>query len=94
MPWPVDPEVNVELYTSAFCEPCRVTRGVLGEAARLVPAAEIVEYDVAMASERAEAAGIRVTPTVLVHDAAGVEVFRGVGVPSLNQVLTALAAAV
>src|SRR5690348_4703493 len=43
---PVAPGVIVDLYTSAFCEPCHLTRAVLADAARLVPAARIVERDV------------------------------------------------
>ena len=86
--------VRVELFTSSFCEPCIVTRGVLAEAARLVPDADIVERDVAMHPDAAEAAGIRSTPTVVVLGADNREVFRAEGVPTLNQVLVAMAKAV
>lgn len=81
----------VEFYTSAFCGPCRSTRAVLARAAHLVPAARVEEIDVADATDRAEAAGVLSTPTVLVRDDAGVEVFRAAGSPSLPQVLVALA---
>lgn len=83
----------VDLYTSAFCEPCHLTRAVLADAARLVPAAEIVERDVVKFEQQAEADGIRVTPTIIVRSADGAEVFRGEGVPTVPQVLTALAKA-
>ncbi len=83
----------VDLYTSAFCEPCHITRAVLGDAARLVPAATVVERDVVAFGEQAEADGIRVTPTVIVRGADGSEVFRGEGIPTLPQVLSALARA-
>lgn len=86
--------MKVALYTSSFCDPCIHTRAVLAEAARLVPAAEIDERDVAFATSEAEADGIRSTPTVIVRDAHDVEVFRAEGVPTLNQVLVALAKAV
>jgi D-aminopeptidase len=86
--------VIVDLYTSAFCEPCHLTRAVLADAARLVPAVEIVERDVVRYEARAEVDGILVTPTVIVRDADGAEVFRAQGVPTLTQVLTALAKAV
>jgi protein-disulfide isomerase len=85
--------VIVDLYTSAFCEPCHLTRAVLADAARLVPSAEIVERDVVKNEAQAEVDDIRVTPTVIVRSADGVEVFRAEGVPSLPQVLTALAKA-
>jgi len=94
MPRPVDDDVQVDLYSSAFCEPCRVTRGRLDEAARLVPAARVRDRDVAAFPDEAELDGIRVTPTVVVRDDAGREVFRAEGVPSLPQLLVAMAKAV
>ncbi len=80
-------------FTSAFCGPCMATRAVLGEAERLIPGASLVEKDVVRFESEAAAAGIRSTPTVIVTDAAGAEVFRAEGVPSLNQVLVAAAKA-
>ncbi|WP_338419115.1 thioredoxin [Cryobacterium psychrotolerans] len=69
------------------------TRAVLAEAARLVPLATVRELDVARDVAEAEAEGIRTTPTVIVKNAAGTEVFRAVGVPTLAQVLVAAAKA-
>jgi hypothetical protein len=86
--------MNLTLYTSAFCEPCMQTRAILAEASRLVPAATVTELDVARNVERAETDRIRVTPTVIVSTAAGDEVFRAEGVPTLQQVLVAAAKAV
>ncbi len=85
--------MRVTLYTSAFCEPCMQTRRVLAEAARLVPGMEITERDIVRDAGDAERAHIRSTPTLIVHGETG-EVFRGEGVPTLNQVLVALAKAV
>ncbi len=70
------------------------TRRVLGEVAGLVPAARIAELDVVRNAGEAERAGIRSTPTVVVMTDDGTEVFRAEGVPTLNQVLVALARAV
>jgi protein-disulfide isomerase len=70
-----------------------LTRAVLDRAAVLVPAAIIEERDIVKFEDRAEHDGIRVTPTVIVRSADGVEAFRAEGVPSLNQVLVALAKA-
>jgi len=70
------------------------TRAVLDAASKLVPAAKIAELDVVKDSTEAERAGVRVTPTVVVLDAEDSEVFRAEGIPTLNQVLTALAKAV
>jgi len=71
-----------------------VTRKVLGEVSALVPSARIAELDVVRDADEAERAGIRSTPTVVVLKDDGTEVFRAEGVPSLNQVLVALAKAV
>jgi len=71
-----------------------ITRGVLKDVAALVPAAKIAELDVVRDSAEAEKAGIRMTPTVVVTSADGTEVFRAEGVPTVNQVLVALARAV
>ena len=71
-----------------------VTRSVLAEVSTLVPDARIAELDVARESDEAERAGIRATPTVVVLKADGTEVFRAEGVPTVNQVLVALAKAV
>ena len=84
----------VDLYTSAFCGPCHQTRAVLADAARLVPSVCVVERDIVAFETQAEADGIVVTPTVIVRSSDGTEVFRAQGVPTLPQVLTALAKAV
>jgi len=70
------------------------TRKVLTEVSALVPAARIAELDVVRDSDEAERASIRVTPTVVVLSEDGTEVFRAEGVPTVNQVLVALAKAV
>lgn len=70
------------------------TRAVLAEVTRLVPAAEVTELDVARFEADAEAAAIRVTPTVVIQSDDGTEVFRAEGAPTLNQMLVALAKAV
>jgi thioredoxin 1 len=86
--------VDLLYFSSAFCEPCTQTRAVLEQVSQLVPAARIVEIDVADDNGEAERAGVRLTPTVVVLNAEHHEVFRAEGVPSVNQVLVALAKAV
>ncbi len=71
-----------------------ITRTVLREVSTLVPAARVAELDVVRDAAEAERAGIRSTPTVVVTRDDGTEVFRAEGVPTLNQVLVALARAV
>ncbi len=82
--------MRVTLYTSAFCEPCMQTRKVLAEAAKLVPAMQLIERDIVRDATDAEREDIRSTPTVIVQGESA-EVFRAEGVPTLNQVLVALA---
>ncbi len=86
--------MRVDFFSSTFCEPCMVTRSVLAEAGRLVSAMELVEHDVVHDEREAERLAIRSTPTVIVSGATGGEIFRAEGIPSLNQVLVALAQAV
>jgi protein-disulfide isomerase len=86
--------VQLLFFSSAFCDPCIQTRAILDQASRLLPALKIAELDVAAHAEEAERAGIRSTPTVIVLDGEGAEVFRAEGAPSLDQVLVALAKAV
>ncbi len=83
--------VLFELYSSSFCGACQQTRRVLDEVARLVPAARVVEHNVASEPDRAEKHGIDATPTVIVHDPRGDEVFRARGIPTIDQVLTVAA---
>ncbi len=86
--------MQVVFFSSAFCDPCSQTRAVLDQASTLVLTLKIAELDVAAHADEAERAGIRSTPTVVVLDAGGVEVFRAEGAPSLDQILAALTLAV
>lgn len=81
-------------FSSSFCDPCIQTRTVIEQVSKLVPAAVIAELDVALHNDEAAQAGIRSTPTVVVLDSTDTEVFRAEGVPTVNQVLVALAKAV
>jgi protein-disulfide isomerase len=84
--------MKIELYTSAFCGPCHAARAAVDEAVRLVPGLDAHDFDVAAHAGRAEARGIRSTPTILVTNDSGDELFRAPGAPSLPQLLTAVAA--
>jgi thiol-disulfide isomerase/thioredoxin len=86
--------MNLIYFSSAFCDPCIQTRAILREVSELVPDVRVAELDVALDAAEAERADIRVTPTVIVVNGSGEEVFRAEGVPTLNQVLVALAKAV
>lgn len=81
--------MELTLVSSSFCGACARTRTVLAEAARFLPDATVTEIDVAQDPDAAERLDIRFTPTVIVRDSAGKEVFRATGVPTIPQVLTA-----
>jgi len=66
---------------------------ILDQASKLVPALIIAELDAVRHRPEAERAGVRTTPTVIVINADDAEVFRAEGVPTLDQVLAALAQA-
>ena len=86
--------MSLLFFSSAFCEPCIQTRAVLAQVAKLVPTVAIAELDIARDEEESQRAGIRLTPTVVILDGENKEVFRAEGVPTVNQVLVALAKAV
>lgn len=81
--------MELTLVTSAFCGACSRTRAVVADAVRYLPDATVIEIDVASEPDAAEALDIRFTPTVIIRDASGAEVFRAEGVPTVPQVLTA-----
>ncbi|MEO7006989.1 MAG: thioredoxin family protein [Terrimesophilobacter sp.] len=85
--------MRVLLFTSAFCDPCIRTRAVLEQVSEILPGAEVLERDIVRDNVAAELEGIRSTPTTIVLTDAGGEVFRAEGVPTVNQVLAALARA-
>ena len=65
----------------------------LNRVLQLVPGSTLTEFDVAADPEHAEALDIEHTPTTIIRDARGREVFRATGVPSLPQILVATARA-
>lgn len=81
--------MELTLISSSFCGACARTRSVLADAARFLPGAIVTEIDVARDPDAAEALDIRFTPTVVIRDGDGAEVFRAEGVPTVPQVLTA-----
>jgi thiol-disulfide isomerase/thioredoxin len=85
--------MELQFFSSMFCEPCMHTRTVLDEVRRLMPDLTIREYDVATNAPLAEVAGVRSTPTVVLLDDNRHEKFRASGEPTVNQVLVAIAKA-
>ncbi|MEU5531829.1 thioredoxin family protein [Streptomyces sp. NPDC020362] len=81
-------------FSSAFCAPCRATRRVLAEVARMVPGVTHVEIDAEARLDLVRELGILKTPTVLVLDADGRVVRRAAGQPRKADVIAALGEAV
>jgi thiol-disulfide isomerase/thioredoxin len=90
----VDPAaapVTLVQFSTAFCQPCRATRQVLGQVVTRLPAVRHVEVDAESHLAEVRALGILRTPTVLVVDRAGRVVRRASGQPRLSEVIAALA---
>ena len=80
-------------FSSAFCAPCRATRRILGDVARVVPGVVHLEVDAEQHLELVRRLGILRTPTTVILDRNGVEVSRASGAPRKEQVLATLAEA-
>lgn len=81
--------MELVLVTSAFCGACATTRRNVVAAMPFLSGAAFRELDVARDPGEAEALDIRFTPTLIVRDSGGTEVFRATGVPTVPQVLAA-----
>lgn len=81
-------------FSTAFCQPCRATRRILGEVAAMVPGVRHVEIDAESRLDLVRRFGVLRTPTVLVLDGAGNVVKRASGLPRKADVIGALGAAV
>jgi thiol-disulfide isomerase/thioredoxin len=81
-------------FSSAFCQPCRATRRVLGEVSQIVPGVRHVEVDAESHLDLVRRLDVRRTPTVLLLDADGVVSTRASGQPTRQQVIAALGAVI
>jgi thiol-disulfide isomerase/thioredoxin len=88
---PAAAPVTLVQFSTAFCQPCRATRRVLGEVTRLLPAVAHVEVSAEDNLDAVRALGIVRTPTVLVLDPAGRVVKRASGQPRVADVVAAVA---
>jgi thiol-disulfide isomerase/thioredoxin len=77
-------------FSSAFCAPCRATRRVLEDVARIVPGVRHVEVDAEHHLDLVRRLGIVRTPTTLVLDPHGREVSRASGAPTKQAVIASL----
>jgi thiol-disulfide isomerase/thioredoxin len=91
---PLGERATLVQFSSAFCQPCRATRRVLGEVAGMVDGVAHVEIDAEAQLDLVRRLDILRTPTVLVLDAAGRVVRRAAGQPRRADVIAALGEAV
>ncbi|MDT0381197.1 thioredoxin family protein [Streptomyces sp. DSM 42041] len=77
-------------FSTAFCQPCRATRRILGEVSAMVDGVAHVEIDAEDRLELVRRLEITGTPTVLVLDARGRVVRRATGQPRKADVIGAL----
>lgn len=78
-------------FSTAFCQPCRATRQVLGRVTDLLPDVRHVEVDAESHLDAVRSLGVLKTPTVLVVDHDGRLVARAAGQPRLHDVIAAVA---
>lgn len=81
-------------FSSAFCQPCRATRRILGEVAGMVRGVSHVEIDAEAELDLVRELRITTTPTVLVLDADGRIVLRASGQPRKADVIAGIGKAV
>ncbi|MEP6815771.1 MAG: thioredoxin family protein [Marmoricola sp.] len=77
-------------FSSAFCAPCRATRRILEEVARIVPGVVHIEVDAEQHLDLVRRVGILRTPTTIVLDHDGREVSRAAGAPTKQAVIAGL----
>ncbi len=77
-------------FSSAFCQPCRATRQVLGEVSGMVPGVAHVEIDAEQHLDLVRRLHVMRTPTVFVLDSTGAIRKRAAGTPRKADVISAL----
>ena len=79
-------------FSTAFCQPCRATRRVLGEVAEMVDGVVAAEVDAEAHLDVVRQLNVMRTPTVFVLDASGSVVQRATGQPRKAEVIAAIGA--
>lgn len=90
---PLGERFTLVQFSSAFCQPCRVTRVVLADVAGSVPGVAHVELDAESHLELVRRLEVLRTPTTFVLDADGRVVQRASGAPRKGDVVAALGGA-
>jgi thiol-disulfide isomerase/thioredoxin len=91
---PLGERATLVQFSTAFCQPCRPTRRLLGEVAGMVEGVRHVDVDAESHLDLVRRLNVVRTPTVLVVDAAGRVVRRATGVPRRADVVAALGEAI
>ncbi len=84
------PRATLVHFSTAFCQPCRVARRILGEVADTVEGVAHVEVDAESRLELVRRLDVMRTPTVFVLDRDGRIVRRASGLPRKADVIAAL----
>ena len=92
---PAEPQLELVLYSTSFCGACALTREHLVTATEAIGGGRVTwrEVNVATDPDEAEANSIEATPTVVISRPGQGEVTRAAGVPTLDQLFRAIAAA-
>ena len=77
-------------FSSAFCAPCRITRGTLSTVVTSYTGIKHVEIDAEKNLELVRRLDIKQTPTTLFIKGDGYEIARAVGAPKRDQVINAI----
>ena len=87
---PLGERATLVQFSSAFCQPCRATRQVLGQVSQMVPGVAHVEIDAEEHLDLVRRLHVMRTPTVFVLDATGAVRKRAAGTPRKGDVVAAL----
>ena len=77
-------------FSSAFCTPCRATRGLLRDITKDLRDVKYIEIDAESNLELVRKLNIASTPTTLILNHQGIEVGRAAGAPTREQVINAI----
>ena len=89
---PLGSRATLVQFSTAFCAPCRGTRRILADAARMVDGVVHVEVDAEANLGLVRSLGIHTTPAVFVLGADGTILRRGTGQPRKADVIAAIGA--
>ncbi len=87
---PLGPTATLVQFSSAFCQPCRATRQVLGQVSEMVQGVAHVEVDAEQHLDLVRRLHVMRTPTVFVLDASGAVRKRAAGTPRKADIIAAL----